>query len=69
MENLSAKDAYRAMFRFLESYYERTQADDIGAILGSMAMLEDGKPADGAMWQEWLDAIGEICPGFVEKQQ
>ncbi len=57
------------MFRFLERYYERTQADDIGAILGSMSILDDGKPADGAMWQEWLDAISEIFPDFVKKQQ
>ena len=69
MENLNAKEAYQAMFRFIEMYYERTQADDIGAILGSMSILEDGKPADGVMWQEWLDAISEVCPGFVEKKQ
>jgi len=68
MNNLDAKEAYQAMFRFLEKYYEHTHADEIGAILGSMSILNDGKPADGAMWQEWLDAIKEVCPGFDEKE-
>ena len=48
--------AYQAMFRFLEKYYERTQSDDVGALLGSMSLMEDGMPADSAMWQEWQEA-------------
>jgi hypothetical protein len=51
--------AYKAMFRFLEKYYELTQADDVGALLGSMSMavFADGRPADAAMWAEWQSAV------------
>ncbi len=54
---LSDEDAYRAMFLFLEGYYELTKADDVAALLGSMSILQDGKPADMAMWSEWQSAI------------
>jgi len=54
MNELNPLQAYRAMFYFLEAYYERTGADDVGALLGSMQLLEDGMPADSAIWSEWL---------------
>ncbi|MTV41608.1 hypothetical protein GM676_29065 [Duganella radicis] len=59
---MSEEQAYKAMFRFLEKYYELTQADDIGALLGSMNMklFKDGRPADAAMWEEWQLAIREV---------
>lgn len=60
MEKLDAKLAYRAMFHFLEKYYELTNADDVGALLGSMQMLQDGRPIDSAMWDEWLAAIDNV---------
>ena len=44
--------AYKAMFRFLEKYYALTNAEEIGALLGSMSMkiFVGDKPADPAMW-------------------
>jgi len=54
MEKLTTAEAFQAMLLFLETYYEQTQADDIGALLGSLQLLEDGKPADPALWQDWL---------------
>jgi len=60
MEKLDAKLAYRAMFRFLEKYYELTNADDVGALLGSMRLLHDGRPIDFAMWEEWLAVIDNV---------
>ncbi|MEN5117157.1 hypothetical protein ABE488_07470 [Luteimonas sp. TWI662] len=54
------EEAYAAMFIFLESYWERNgQSEDIGILLGSMHLLEDGMPADGAVWQDWLDAVAK----------
>ena len=43
-----------------ETYYEQTQADDIGALLGSLQLLEDGKPADPALWQDWLKSSESV---------
>jgi hypothetical protein len=57
---LDEKQAYSAMILFLEHYYELTKADDIGALLGSMAILEDGNPIDIALWDEWCNAINKV---------
>ena len=62
MQNLDAMLAYKAMFRFLEKYYALTNVDEIGVLLGSMSMeiFQDEKPADPAMWDDWIDAIREV---------
>ncbi|MGJ9419365.1 hypothetical protein ACHAC9_16635 [Massilia sp. CMS3.1] len=61
MENLDTVLAYKAMVRFLEKHYASTNADEIGALLGSMSMeiFQDDDPADPAMWEDWLQAIRE----------
>lgn len=40
------EEAYRAMLLFLEKLQALTGSDDLAGFLGSMALLEDGKPAD-----------------------
>lgn len=64
MEKLDNVFAYKAMFRFLENYYERggRSEGDIADLLSSMSMeiFQDGRAADPAMWGDWLDAIGEV---------
>jgi len=69
MQNLDARLAYKAMFRFLERYYALTNADDIGALLGSMSMdvFPDAMPADPAMWEDWLDTIREVSAEQVRR--
>lgn len=54
---LSLEEAYRSMFAFLEKYYEATKSDEIGGLLGSMAMTDDGKPMDPAFWEEWVEIV------------
>ncbi|MCI5143731.1 MAG: hypothetical protein D3909_18805 [Candidatus Electrothrix sp. ATG1] len=54
---LNIHTAYSAMFEFLLQYYERTKSDDIGTLLGSMSLLNDGKPADAAIWHEWVQCV------------
>ena len=56
---LTTTHGYRAMFRFLEGYFERTHSDEIGALLGGMAIDEDGRPMDPAAWDDWLKAVDE----------
>ncbi len=60
MENIDAKMAYQAMFTYLEKYYNQTKSSDIGALLGSMQLLEDGHPADKAIWNEWINIISDL---------
>jgi hypothetical protein len=52
--------AYQAMTAFLEKYYRLTHADEIGALLGSMQLMEDRKPADPAIWDDWLEAVRSV---------
>lgn len=57
MKVLSEKQAYAAMFAFLENRYRLTESDDLAALLGSMSLLPGGGTADPAIWLDWLNAI------------
>jgi hypothetical protein len=57
MNGLSDEQAYAAMFYFIERIYEHTKSDDLGGLLGSMSVLEDGAPADAAVASDWLEAV------------
>jgi hypothetical protein len=65
MNQLSEKQAYAAMFAFLEHRYDMTKSDDLGALLGSMSLLPDGKTVDPAIWEDWLDAMHKAQAGSV----
>ena len=41
METLITKQAFRAMVIFLEEFYDRTQSDDVGGLLGDLMIMED----------------------------
>jgi hypothetical protein len=64
-KDLSLKEAYLAMFLFLETYWEigKRTSGDIAGLLGGMNPYQDPtSPAefatpDGAMWQTWLRAV------------
>lgn len=58
--HLTEEEAYLAMFKFLENYYFLTKTDDVGALLGIMNFMEDGKPVDIALWDDWLECIEEV---------
>lgn len=66
MISLTANQAYLAMFKFLEEHYRQTASDDVGALLGSMSLLSDGAPADGALEQQWKTAIQAAVDGEVD---
>lgn len=57
---LTEKEAYQAMFMFLEHFYSTTDSDELGWMLGSMSFLEDGSTADSAMWEIWLESIDKM---------
>lgn len=59
-KNLSKLQAYEAMFYFLENLYALTNDDSIGGFLGSMQLLNDGKPADPAYWSDWEKAVEKV---------
>ncbi|WP_221274634.1 hypothetical protein [Thaumasiovibrio subtropicus] len=41
----------------MDKLYTLTNSDDLAGFLGSMSLLDDGMPADSAVWSDWLEAI------------
>jgi hypothetical protein len=64
--DLTPEQAYLAMFSFLEGLYERSKADDVGALLGSMSLLPDGRPSDPAFVEDWRLAVEAALTGKVD---
>lgn len=59
-KKITELQAYNAMAKLFQIYYELDPSGDIGAILGSMAFLHDKKPMDGAMLKDWNKFLGTI---------
>jgi hypothetical protein len=57
---LTRLEAFKAMSCFLEKYYEETQSDDVGALLGEMQILEDRDPFDTATWHDWMNCVKKV---------
>lgn len=62
---MNEREAYLAMFAFLEHRFNLTKSDDLGALLGSMSMLGDGGTADPAIWNDWRHAVSKVKSGHV----
>jgi hypothetical protein len=46
------------MSRFLEQYNMRVGREgDLAAVLSDIQMTADGRPADPAAWDDWLEAV------------
>jgi hypothetical protein len=72
MTDLTPRQAYDAMFLFLQEYWERgNKADEgIAGLLGNCAvgLWEGGTPdvpmtADPAMWHDWMSAVERVRSG------
>ena len=62
------KEAFLAMYVFLEEYYKRTHSADVGGLLGGLSLLPDGGTTDPAAWRDWLQAIQKAKAGKVNAQ-
>ena len=58
--------AFAAMQYFLDQYYWKTMADDIGGIASCLMLLQDNKPADQAFEEDWIDSAKVIVPNYSE---
>ncbi len=57
---ITRKQAFEAMMLFLEEFYNRTQSDDVGGLLGDLILLEDGSTADPAAWYDWIECVEKV---------
>lgn len=55
--NLTIEEAYKSMINFLEKYYQRTNSDDIGGLLGDIMLIDEGRTADPASWHDWIESV------------
>jgi hypothetical protein len=63
MLDMTEEQAYAAMFRFLERRYDRLRSDELAGLLGELALLADGSPADPAVREEWRWAVEYAVAG------
>jgi hypothetical protein len=57
MEKITIEQAFTAMVIFLEGFYERTNSDDVGGLLGDLLLRPDGSTADPAAGLDWLTSV------------
>ncbi|QRK10625.1 hypothetical protein JQX13_11370 [Archangium violaceum] len=65
-DKITIKEAYVAMYAYLERLYDMTGSNDLGGFLGSMSLLEDGTPAEPGVWNEWMRAVQQARNGQID---
>ena len=65
-EFLTKQQGYAAMFRFLERYYADYKSDDVGALLGALATMNDGRPMDEAYEEIWNECVEAARAGRID---
>ena len=53
---LTIKQAYKAMIVFLTNLYKRTKSEDLARFIPELMFLKNGTTADPAAWNDWLEA-------------
>ena len=59
-DTLTVEQAYRAMLAFLEREVELTECSDLADLLAGYKLDGDGRTSDPALWDEWLEAVGQV---------
>lgn len=67
-EEISIKQAYLAMYSFLDELYSQYGFDQLGGLLGGMRLLPDGLTADEAIWHDWLRCIEKAKAGQIDAE-
>jgi hypothetical protein len=58
-EQLSAKEAYAAMYAFLENWWNLTKSADLAGLIGSMSLLPNGNSVDASLAYDWREALSK----------
>ncbi len=65
-EHISVRQAYLAMYSFLDELYTKYEFEQIGSLLGGLSLITDGSPADQAAWTDWLRAVERAKGDLVD---
>jgi hypothetical protein len=57
---MKEREAYKAMFRFLEDRYRQLPSEGLGELLGTLHLAADGEPYDPAVAEDWNAAVAAI---------
>lgn len=63
MVMMTDKQAYAAMYHFLDGHWKQNKAFELTDILSAMSLLPDGKPADPAFAHDWQEAVEYALKG------
>jgi hypothetical protein len=66
ISSVTPMQAYLAAYEFLLELYLRTDSDEVGGRLSEMSFLSDGKPADPAVWDDWMHCVKKAVAGDVD---
>ncbi|MBX3450256.1 MAG: hypothetical protein KF777_11885 [Planctomycetaceae bacterium] len=67
-KEISVKEAYLAMYSFLDELYSKYGYEQLGGLLGGMSLLPDGSTADEAIWHDWLRCIEKAKAGQIDAE-
>ena len=59
MYELSEKEAFAAMARFLAEFYERA-GNDMETLLADVNIEKDGMTLDPAAWEDWMRCVRAV---------
>lgn len=62
-DGITAAQAYQAMLAFLQREVELTESSDLADLVSEYRLGADGRPADPALWNAWLEAVGKVVQG------
>lgn len=57
---ISTKEAYLAMYIFLDERYKRCTTEAVGSVLGDLCLVADGTPLDSKSEDDWFEAVSEV---------
>ena len=68
-KTLTIKEAYLAMYAFLNIHFERFPQEtegQIAIVLGELSLLADGGPVDPAAWSDWQTCVQKALANEVD---
>lgn len=60
MIKLTKLQAYNAMVKLFQIYYDLDPSGDLGIIIGCMSFLQDKKTVDTARWEIWGECLDSM---------